>query len=59
MGPGGPLGLQIQCRVFVTAVVGSIPTPFRQLLYRLERKEVAQLTDKEIKRLTHMSSKAG
>jgi hypothetical protein len=31
MGSGGPLGLQIQCRMFIAAVVGSIPTPFRHI----------------------------
>lgn len=31
MGPGGFLGLQIQCRVVIPAVVGSIPTRSRQI----------------------------
>lgn len=56
MGSGGSHGLQIHCRVVILAVVGSIPTRSRQ---NKDDEEVASLTEKDIVRLTHMSSKAG
>lgn len=61
MGPGGSLGLQIRSRVVIPAEVGSTPTRFRHFVLKTKtsEKEVVRLTDKEIKRLTHMSSKAG
>ncbi len=56
MCPGGRLGLQIRSRVVIPVEVGSTPTRFRQTVVE---KEGEKVSDSEIKRLTHMSSKAG
>lgn len=60
MGSGGSRGLQIHCWVVVPAMVGSIPTRARHFT-NLFFSYIGggSMTDKEIIRLTHMSSKAG
>lgn len=64
MDSGGSHGLQIHCWVVKPAEVGSIPTHSRHFSQvhpsfycRLTGGE--NMTDKDILRLTHMSSKAG
>ena len=53
---GGFLGLQIRSRVVIPSEVGSTPTRFRQVILK---GGGGCMTDKEIQRLTYMSSKAG